>query len=155
MPYAKDAASSFSGASHRGDALENLLRGKDGDIVLGKIDARFEQRDQLHQLLFDGLQAAGERAIQLLGRDSGLIERLRLDQVADSFGLGEIDAAVEKGAHGEFARAPRGARREPAPLDHVAQNHWRAVGGNFDDVVGGVGVWRGEVGDDDFVDARV
>ncbi len=33
------------------------------------------------------------------------------------------------------------------------KNHRRAVGGDFDDVVGGVGVGFGEVGDDDFVDA--
>jgi hypothetical protein len=28
---------------------------------------------------------------------------LRVDQVADGFGLGQIQASVEEGAHGEFS----------------------------------------------------
>ena len=38
-------------------------------------------------------------------------------------------------------------------FDDVAEDYGRAVGGDFDDVVGGVGMGLGEVGDYDFVDA--
>ena len=82
-----------------------------------------------------------------------LIERLRVDQIADGFGLGQIDAAVEEGAHGEFAGLGEARAARQRQLDYVAQDDGRAVAGDFDDVVGGVGVRLGEVGDDDFVDA--
>ena len=133
--------------------LKNLFRRKDGDIVLGEVNAGFEHGDQLYQFLFDGLQAARERAFKLLSRNLGLIEGLRLDQVADSLRLGEIDASVEKGAHGEFAGLGQACAPSQSQLDHVAQDHGRTVGGDFDDVIGGVGMRLGKVGDNDFVDA--
>ena len=127
--------------------------GSDGDVVFGEIDAGFEQRDQLNQLLLDGLQATGKRAFELLGRDSRLVERLRLDQVADGLGLGEVEAAVKEGAHGEFAGLRQARAAFERQLDDVPQDHRGSVGGDFDDVVGGVGVRLLEVSDDDFVDA--
>src|SRR5262249_35585785 len=39
-------------------------------------------------------------------------------------------------------------------FDDVAQDYWRSVGGDFDDVVGRVGVGLGKVRDDDFIDPR-
>ena len=59
--------------------------------------------DQLDQLLLDGLQALRQRAFELPRRDLRLVERLRVDEVAHRFGLREVDAAVEEGAHGELA----------------------------------------------------
>ena len=55
------------------------------------------------ELLFAGRDAAAERAAQLLGGDAGLVQGLRRDQVADRFGLSQIEAAMEEGALGEFA----------------------------------------------------
>ena len=52
---------------------------------------------------------------------------------------------------GSARRAPRGERE----FNDVAQNDRRSVRGDFDDVVSGVGMRLGEVGDDDFVDALV
>ncbi len=49
------------------------------------------------------LNAAGERAFHLLRGDAGLVQRLRVDQIAHGFSLREIDAAGEKRALGEFA----------------------------------------------------
>jgi len=40
---------------------------------------------------------------ELLRRDFCLVERLRVDEVADRFGLGKIDAAVEEGTAAEFS----------------------------------------------------
>ena len=133
--------------------LQDGRVGSDGDVVFGEIDAGFEQRDQLHQLLLDRLQAFRERAFELLGGDLGLEEGLRVDQVADRFGLGEVEASVEEGAHGEFAGFGEAGAAGEREFDDVAQDDGRAVGGDFDDVVGGVGVRLLEVSDDDFVDA--
>ena len=88
-----------------------------------------------------------------MGGDLRLVERLRVDEIADRFGLGEIDAAVEEGAHGELAGLGEARSGGDAQLDDVPEHDRRAVGGDLDDVVGGVGMGLGEVGDDDFVDA--
>ncbi len=83
------------------------------------------------KLLLDGLQAAGQRAFQLLGGDFGLVERLRVDQVADGFGLGEIDAAVEEGAHGELAGLGQAGAAGESELDNVAQEPPASRGRRF------------------------
>src|ERR1041385_7021200 len=95
------------------NARENFRAGKHGNIVFSKIDPGFHHRNQIHQLFFDRLQALGKRALKLLCRDLGLIKRLRLDQVTYGFSLREINAAIEKGAHGELAglRQARAASR--------------------------------------------
>ena len=89
----------------------------------------------------------------MTGGDLRLIERLRLDQVGHRFGLCQIDAAVEKGTHGELAGfgQPRPLRHRH--LDDVLQDYRRTVAGDFDNVVGGVRLWLGKEGDDDLVDA--
>ena len=56
------------------------------------------------KLLLERRDAARNRAPGLLRGDAGLVERGGFDQVADGFGLRQVDAAVEKGAQGEFAR---------------------------------------------------
>jgi len=40
----------------------------------------------------------------LLGGDAGLVEGGSFDKVADGFGAGKVDAAVEEGPEGELAR---------------------------------------------------
>ena len=135
--------------------IKDLFCGKDRDVILGKVNPGFEQSDQLHQFLLDGLEPARECAVKLLGGDLGLIEGLRFDQIADSFSLGKIDAAIEKGAHGEFTWLGEPCAMRQRQFDDVAQHNGRAVGRNFDDVVGRVGMRRGKVSDNNFVDALV
>ena len=153
FPVGERAGEFFERRADCADVFEDLFAGEHGDIVFGKINSGFEKRNQLHQLLFDRLQAAGERAFELLGGDLRLIERLRIDQVADGFGLGEVDASVEEGAHGELARLGKARAAGESEFDDVAEDDGRSVGGDFDDVVSGVGMRLGEIGDDDFVDA--
>ena len=74
-----------------------LSAGQHIDIVFRKIDSGFKQSDQRNQPFFDGLNAARERAMQLLCCHSRLVERLRFDQVMHRFGLGQIDAATQEG----------------------------------------------------------
>ena len=95
-----------------GDPLGNLLRCCHRHIVFGEVDSGLEQRDQLYQLLFEGLQPMRERALELLRCYFGLVKRLRVDQVAHRFGLGQVEPAVQKSAHGELAGL--GQTRAPA-----------------------------------------
>ena len=89
----------------------------------------------------------------MLSCDFGLVEGLRYDEITHRFGLRQIDASVEKSAHGEFARFGKTPALGQRQLDDVPQHHGRTVSGDFHDVVGGVGMRLGEIGDDDFVDA--
>ena len=104
-----------------GDAFENGCVGQDGHIVFGEIDAGFEHGDQLNQLLLDRLQTPGESAFKLLRGDLRLVERLRVDEIADRFGLCEIDAAVEEGAHGELSGLGEAGSGGNAEFDDVAR----------------------------------
>ena len=139
--------------AHGENAFEDCRAGQDRDVVFGEVDAGFEHNDQLDQLLFDWLQTSGESALELLGGDLRLVERLGVDQVADGFGLGKIDAAVEESTHGELARFGETRSGGDEQLDNVPEDDRRAVGCDLDNVVGSVGMRLGEVSDHDFVDA--
>ena len=101
---------------------------------------------------FDRREQARHRALRLLRGDARLIERGGFDQIADGFGVRQIDAAVEISAQGEFARFGEAGAGAYGAVETVAQNDGRAVAGDFDHVFGGVGFRGREVGDDDFVD---
>src|SRR5438132_6446819 len=141
----------FQRRANFGDARQNLLAGHDGDVIFGEIHARFEKGDEFYQLLLDWLYAVGQRAFKLLRRDFGLKQGLRINQVADGFSLGEIDAAVQEGAHGEFARLSQARSGCQRQFDDAPQNYWRAVGGDFDDVISGVRVRLREKSDHHFI----
>ena len=86
------------------DAPRNLGPRRHLHVVLAKINARFEQRDQFHQPLLHRAHAAAQRAAHLAGRLTCLRERLRLNQVAHGLGLSQIEFAGEKSALSKFAR---------------------------------------------------
>ena len=77
-------------------AAQNLIRSGDADVVFGEVDAGLQQRDQFEQAALYGLDSAGNGAIDLLGGDAGLIKRRGVDQIANGFGLRQIDAAVDR-----------------------------------------------------------
>ena len=84
--------------------LEACGIGHDGNVVFREVDARLQQRNQLNQFLLNRLQALGKSSVKLLRRNFRLIQSLRVDKVADRFGLREVNASPEKGSHGELAR---------------------------------------------------
>src|SRR5271157_4266402 len=135
------------------DPRENLLVRHHGDIVLGKVHAGFEDGYQFHQLPLCGLQTLRQSAFELARGDLSLVERLRFDQIAHCLSLREINAAIEKSAHGELTGfcQPRATRE--SILDDVAKDDRRTVARNLDHVVGGVRVRLGEEGDDNLVEA--
>ena len=152
-PRANEASSAASGGIELGDAASDLGLRRDVDIVFGKVDAGFEQRDQFDQGLLHGRDAAAERAAHLAGGLARLGERLRVDQVADRLGLRQVELAGEKCALSEFAGLgqPR-AQLERAPQQQI-EHHRRSVRGNLYEVFAGVGIGRGEQGDHRLVDA--
>ena len=75
------------------DAALDFRLGGDREVIFGKVDAGFEQGDQLQQGVLGWQDAMAEGSSHLAGRETGLGEGLGLDQVADGFGLGEVDAS--------------------------------------------------------------
>ena len=75
------------------------------------------------------------------------------DEVVDSFGLGEVEAAGEEGALGEFAGFGQAGASGDALAEEMVQEDGGAVGGYLDDVFGGVGVGTFEVRDYGFVES--
>lgn len=88
----------------------------------------------------------------MLGGDLGLIERGRFDQVADGFGLGQIDAAEEIGAEGEFAGRRETCAELDGTLNTIAKDDGGAVARDLDDVLAGKAARRFKVSGDDFID---
>ena len=74
------------------------------------------------------------------------------DEVVDGFGLGEVEAAGEEGAVGEFSGFGEAGSGGEATSEEVVEEDGGAVGGDLDDVLGGVGVGRLEPGDHGFVE---
>jgi hypothetical protein len=60
---------------------------------------------------------------------------------------------LRKRSHGELARLGQPRAGRDRHLNHVAQHHGRAMARNLDHIVSRVGVWLGEEGDDNLVDA--
>src|SRR6266576_6231948 len=134
------------------DVLENLLVRYHRNIVFREVDSRFEQSDQLDQLLLDRLQSSRQRSVQLLRRHLRLIQRLRFDQVAHRLSLSQIDAPVKKRPHRELPRLSHLRTRLHTHLHNVPQHDGRPVRRNLDDIVGSVRVRFREEGNDNLVD---
>ena len=143
----------FERRAHGRDVIENRGIGHHRHIVFREIDSGFEHRDQFHQLLLDRLQPPRQRALQLLRRHFRLIQSLRVDQIAHRLGLRQIDASVEKRAHGELPGLRQSRSGRHAKLHDMPQHHRRSMRRNLNNVVGRVRVRLGKVSDDDFVDA--
>src|SRR5258706_1143114 len=103
-------------------------------------------------LLFYWCYLAGEGAASLLGDAAGLVGGCSVDGVANCFGLCEIEAAGEEGSLGEFAGFGKAGAGGEALAEEVVKEDGGAVGGDFDEVFGGVGVGFLEVGNDGFVE---
>jgi hypothetical protein len=151
-PRAKEASSAVRGGVSCDAAGDLGLRGH-VHVVLGKVDAGFEQRDQLNQRLLHGRDAPAERAAHLAGGLAGLGQRLRLDQVAHGLGLGEVEPAGKKGALGKLAGLGQPRAQIESAAQQQLQHHRRAVRGDLHQVLGGVGVGSGKECDQRLVDA--
>ncbi len=143
---------------HGRDAVDDLRGRQDVDVIEvfagGEVHAGFKGGDEGDEVALDGSDGAGDRAAELLRGDAGLVEGVRVDEVADGFGLGEIDATGEPGALGELAGFGEARAAGEASAEDVVEQDRRAVSGDLEEVFAGVGVRRGEEGDDGFVKLR-
>ena len=135
------------------DAPRNLGLRRHVHIVLGKVDARFEQRDQLHQRLLHRLHAPAQRAAHLARGLARLGQRLRLDQVAHRLGLRQVQPAGQKCALRKLARLGQPRAQLQRAAQQQLQHHRRAVRRNLHQIFGGIGVGRGKKRDQRLVDA--
>ncbi len=152
-PRAKEALERGERRRKLVDAAGDLLLRSDVDVVFGEVDAGLKERDQFDEGLFERLHATAERAAHLAGGLAGLGERLRVDEVADSFSLGEVELAGKKGALRELAGLGEARAQSESAAEEQIEDDGRAVRGDLNQVFCGVGVRRGEEGDDGFVDA--
>ena len=58
----------------------------------------------LHEIIAQVMDALAEATGELFIGGGKCEVRAGVDKVADGFGLGEVDAAIDKGAPGEFTR---------------------------------------------------
>ena len=89
---------------------------------------------------------------KLLGGEARLVQGGGVDEVADGFGLGEVEAAVEERALGELAGAGQAGAIGEGVGEQEVEHDGGAVGGDFEDVLAGVGGGCGEEGDYGVVD---
>ena len=92
------------------------------------------------------LQTRGDGTLKLLRRHTRLVERLRLNQVANRFRLGQVNAPVQESAQGELAGLRRARALGKAALFEIPQNDWSAVAGNFHHVLRRIGMRRAKAG---------
>ena len=74
------------------------------------------------------------------------------DEVVDGFCLGEVEAAGEEGSLGEFSGFGEACAGGEALAEEMVEEDGGAVGGDFYDVFGGVGVGFFKEGDYGFVE---
>ena len=87
-PAAKSCLQGLQRRCQSADPTCNLRSGSHVHIVLGEVDAGFEQRDQFNQSLFHRRYTPAERSAQLAGCLSCLRQGLRLNQVTHRLCLG-------------------------------------------------------------------
>ncbi len=82
-----------------GDARLDLGR----QILVGKIDGRFEMRQKAQQPVAPAAIERAEMTVELAQRLAALRLGFGGGEIGHRLGLGEVELAVEKGAAGEFA----------------------------------------------------
>ena len=151
----------FEWRANSGDEVGDLRGWNDVDVVElagGEVHAGFEQGDEVKESFLCGSDAAGERPAELLSGDPSLMEGLGGDEVVDSFGLGEVDAAGEEGSLGKLAGVGE-ADGETEPFaggediaKECVEDDRRAVSGDFDERVARIAVGSVKGGDEAVVE---
>ena len=93
---------------HEDDALvetgQEFVLGFLLEAFLGKIDVGLDVRERVHQVVTQQIDALRKLAGKLLVGGAQREFGTGVDEIGDGLGLREVDAAVEKGALGKFAR---------------------------------------------------
>ena len=134
------------------DCLGDVARCEEVIALVWKIDRGLEARDEIEQRGIDVANRARQRAVELIERRSRLERSRRVDQVADRFGLHQIDPAIEKCAERELARLGQPCARFDCRRHDRVQHDRRAMRAQLDDIVARIGVRRGKECDDGLID---
>src|SRR5208282_6271919 len=99
-------AQQFVGESDAGlQAADQFFAGVRSDVFVREINMGFDVGQSFHQIVPQKIDALGKFAGQLfVGGGEGQFGA-GMDQIGHGFGLGQINAAIEKGAPGKFARS--------------------------------------------------
>ena len=92
---------------------------------------RLDVRQREHQVVAQLVDAPRKFAGELFVGGGEREFRARMDQVRDGLGLREVNAAVEKGALGEFARLGQPRAGGEQRVEHQLGGQQSAVAGNF------------------------
>ena len=152
-PRAKEASSAASGGRHLVDATRDLRLRRHVQVVFGKVDASFEQRDELHERLLCRSHAPAKRTTHLARGLARLRKRLRIDEVANRFGLRQVEPPGKKRALGKLSRLGQTRAELQRPAQQELQHHRRPVRGNLHKIFGCVGIRRGKESHQRFVDS--
>ena len=105
------------------DATVDLRR----QILIGKIDRRFEMGENSGQAIAPAVIEAAEFAVELAQRLATLRLRLGRGKIGDGLGLQQIELAVDKGAAGEFAGLGESQPEAAQRLRHSGEHGATAV----------------------------
>ena len=124
-----------------------------GHLFVGEVDLGLDQRKRLQQVAAEAGVGLRQPAIQLTESLRRLRRGLRVDQVGDGLGLGQVHTAVLEGAAGEFAGV--GDAQTKSHQGFADRLHYRpsAVQVQFGAVLAGVGTRAWETEDEGFVEA--
>ena len=128
------------------------------NLFFGEVQRGLHQRTQAHGALAQGVDLVGERAGQAAPGRARCGLGAGVDQVGHGFGLGQVQLVVQEGALGELTRAGQAqvwaaglagagvqlSGRLQAAGQQQLQHHRATVGLQFQHILTGVGVRRGE-----------
>ncbi len=105
---------------------------------IGKIDAGFDQRGGLDDLIAPGARAVAKQSLQLAQCLAALPVGVGVDQIVEAFGLGQVELAILERTPGKLARLRR-AQIGKTRQRHDQRRHHRApaVDLKFRDVLAG------------------
>ena len=115
-------------------------------LACGEVHSGFEQSDEGDELFLHWSYAPRQGTAELLRGHARLLQRLCGDEVLHGLGLRQVDPPIQKGPLGELPglRQPRAGRKRRT--EQRLQHDGRAMRGDLDDILAGVGMRSGESG---------
>ena len=114
-PWRARASTASTASGDRSQAAARVGLLEEVDLLLGEVERGLDQHAQLDQLVAQRVDLLRERAGERAARRARGRFGAGLDQVADRFGLRQVELAVEKGPLGELARLRQSKPVQPRP----------------------------------------
>src|SRR2546430_12619729 len=114
------------------------------DILLRKIERRFDEHTELHQSVEERVDLASEFADQAARCRANTGGRRCTDEIGHRFRLSEVDFIVEECALGELTRLGKARAEVEAALQGQRKNRRAAMSLQLENIFSGVRRQRGE-----------